>query len=577
VSVKKIKDPIYGYIEIDNELVSKVIDTAVFQRLRNVRQTSYASLYPSSLSNRFVHSLGVYHLGKIVSEAIYNSVTFHKKKSTSLLNTLYNLFSKEEWERYRLLFEWACLLHDVGHAPFSHTGEEFYIGSKSEADIEICDDEISYMTSAEISEMKEYTYQKHLKQLTGDIAFLNAKSPAPHEIMSAIVGISCFGGLFTNNEEKSFFSRCITGLTYAEADKLSHEDYNNMDQVKHREIKKKSLLNCFIKALHSTVIDVDRLDYIIRDAITMGYQSVSIDYKRLLQGVVIILEDDFNFTLGFHESAISIIENAVYAHDNEKKWVQGHPSILYEGYLIQQSIIEINEKLKTDFSNTPASLFSYDSLTEQGSRFGDMNVRLLGDEDILHFMKNVYPCKCSEEYFNRASRRLPVWKSESEYMYLFGSHEQEIISKAIKKMVGEEDAAKRGFVINQESLRVFKEGINEALEYGLENKAKNLRYKMKCFDAILSICRDFKIKEDILFLATNFFKSNFSKGDIRNLQILFSKTGSSRPLKEVSSPLLSTPPSHGRFIYLYYYPRDNGERINAKDFANAIEKALSEL
>jgi len=76
------------------------------------------------------------------------------------------------------------------------------------------------------------------------------------------------------------------------------------------------------------VIDVDRLDYIIRDAITIGYQSVSVDYSRLIHGMVIGSEGDegYNLTLGFHKSAISVIENAVYAHDNERKWIQGHPT-----------------------------------------------------------------------------------------------------------------------------------------------------------------------------------------------------------------------------------------------------------
>ena len=60
---KLIKDPLYGYIEIEDKYIS-IIDTAEFQRLRNIRQTGYASLYPSALHNRFVHSMGVFHLGK---------------------------------------------------------------------------------------------------------------------------------------------------------------------------------------------------------------------------------------------------------------------------------------------------------------------------------------------------------------------------------------------------------------------------------------------------------------------------------------------------------------------------------
>ena len=45
------------------------------------------------------------------------------------------------------------------------------------------------------------------------------------------------------------------------------------------------------------------LDYIIRDASTMGYQSVSIDYERLLSGIVAVRGGEYNFTVGFRSLA----------------------------------------------------------------------------------------------------------------------------------------------------------------------------------------------------------------------------------------------------------------------------------
>lgn len=67
---KQFKDPIYGYIEIDAAVVSEIIDTPAFQRLKDIRQTSYTPLYPAAYHNRYVHSLGVYHLGKIAFKSI---------------------------------------------------------------------------------------------------------------------------------------------------------------------------------------------------------------------------------------------------------------------------------------------------------------------------------------------------------------------------------------------------------------------------------------------------------------------------------------------------------------------------
>ena len=61
--MKQFKDPIYGYIDVRSRYIP-VINSAEFQRLRNIRQTGYESLYPNALHNRFVHSLGVFYLGK---------------------------------------------------------------------------------------------------------------------------------------------------------------------------------------------------------------------------------------------------------------------------------------------------------------------------------------------------------------------------------------------------------------------------------------------------------------------------------------------------------------------------------
>lgn len=117
---------------------------------------------------------------------------------------------------------------------------------------------------------------------------------------------------------------------------------------------KLSFYNSIISLLNSNTIDVDRLDYLIRDAFVMGYNSISIDYLRLLKGLLLIKGENDCINLAFNKSALSVIENVIYAHDSEKKWIQNHPIILYETFLIKNIIREVNNYYNI---NTGLNLF----------------------------------------------------------------------------------------------------------------------------------------------------------------------------------------------------------------------------
>ena len=75
---KRLKDPIYGYIQIPMTYMSGIVDSATFQRLRRIIQTSYSPLYSSAVHNRFVHSLGVYHLGAIAAQSLCGEIKLLK-------------------------------------------------------------------------------------------------------------------------------------------------------------------------------------------------------------------------------------------------------------------------------------------------------------------------------------------------------------------------------------------------------------------------------------------------------------------------------------------------------------------
>ena len=217
---KRLKDPIYGYIQVPIEYMTEIVDTAVFQRLRRIIQTSYSPLYSSAVHNRFVHSLGVYHLGTIAANALCREAKTILEIEDIVLERLYRVFVL------------ACLLHDVGHAPFSHTGEKLYLEENGDLSY-------TYIHQTLSDEVGTDSFRKDIPSGSGNAA--------PHEIMSAIVGLKAFPKYISSPEDKEFFARCITGYQYTQNDKES------------------CLKNCFISLLNSKVIDVDKLDYLIRE------------------------------------------------------------------------------------------------------------------------------------------------------------------------------------------------------------------------------------------------------------------------------------------------------------------------
>lgn len=118
MSEYEIRDPVYGFITF-NEWEKEIINHLVFQRLRRIRQLALTDMiYPGATHTRFEHSLGVMHLATKMYDAIVRNDS-NKQLLSEKLN-----YQEVGLQRDRQLVRLAALLHDVGHAPFSHASED---------------------------------------------------------------------------------------------------------------------------------------------------------------------------------------------------------------------------------------------------------------------------------------------------------------------------------------------------------------------------------------------------------------------------------------------------------------------
>lgn len=529
---KRIKDPIYGYIKVPTEYMTEIVDTANFQRLRRIIQTSYSPLYSSALHNRFVHSMGVYYLGDMASKQLISEIA--NKKDIKTINM--------DLDKYGEIFKLACLLHDVGHAPFSHTGESFYLGE--DRDYNEIHNKLSDVISSE--------------EFKRDIPVNKSLWAAPHEIMSSIIGVMQYKKFMKNTEEKEFFARCITGYKYSS---------NTLEN---------SIKNCFVSLLNSKVIDVDKLDYLIRDAYVTGFDTVNIDFERLLTSITVLFTEQGDCEVAYYKNAISVIENVVYAHDAERKWIQTHPIVLYEGYIIQHIISYLDEQTR----DGDKKLFSLNSLLKEGVELKDnLFISLLCDDDIIFLIKNFYRNELGIEFFERRERRHPVWKSEAEYKaFLLGLVEGGMVLNRFEKAMDTTSKyltkSTESWVIDEELIKKLEDEIKK-LEDIQDIQTKNVQIEdkdliLKVMHSLQNYAKEKDIECNFVIIKASQFNSGFGKPDFSKIKIIFKTNKNEEYVNfgDIVSSLKAKEKERDDFFYLFYKRKDSEEKVNIKNIDN---------
>ncbi len=217
-NIKLIKDPIYGFIEINRDIdkiILDIIDTIEFQRLRFITQLGLSFYtYPSANHTRFEHSLGVYKLAtEFISKIPENEIGDEDRK----------------------IFRIAALIHDLGHGPYSHVWENI-------------------TKSIYKKRLSKLNYPSHESWLI-DIL----------ENSTQISSILEEGGYLPDVKNLLCF---IYG--------------NKLDCMK---ISPKSNWLILLKLL-SSELDIDRLDYILRDSYFTGVASGVYDFERLRYSLI---------------------------------------------------------------------------------------------------------------------------------------------------------------------------------------------------------------------------------------------------------------------------------------------------
>lgn len=188
----KIKDVVYGEIDVTEPLIEELIATPEFQRLRRIKQLGVTDfIFPSAVHNRLIHSIGVYNVVKKMVEQI------EARDPGS--------FSEDEIIAVKV----AGLLHDLGHGPLSHTAETFFDFSHEDYTIKILQNEEGHIYRI----LKDYEIEEASPGLLDSVVQLINKDH-PNKALNSLISSSLDADRIDYLVRDSYF----TGVVYGKVD-----------------------------------------------------------------------------------------------------------------------------------------------------------------------------------------------------------------------------------------------------------------------------------------------------------------------------------------------------------------------
>jgi len=292
-----IHDPIHGTIKIC-EKAKAVINHPGFQRLRRVKALGFLDrVFPGAKHSRFEHSIGAYHIAKLLINSIKKVHEEVRMKNQGCLeNSEFIILNEQELEDILSPLQdyvaIAALLHDVGHGPFSHASESVM------PEIDKLVEENKEGSSNFVIEALRNKKKHNLKK--------KKKTKADHEDYSLLIMDKILRDLkWTKNE-----IQLVSALKY--------------EHVEVPESFSKTTVS-LLRLLVDGELDSDRMDYLLRDSHFCGVPYGKYDLNRLRDGLCIVKHQSKGFyQFGIMRKSLSAFEDFLFSRYQMHVQVYSH-------------------------------------------------------------------------------------------------------------------------------------------------------------------------------------------------------------------------------------------------------------
>ncbi len=289
----EINDAIHRTIVLSGS-EEEVLGHPYVQRLRFIRQLGFVSLvYPSATHDRFSHSLGTLHVVSILLRQL-------------LLNDDYSVLTRTLTEEEKMfvtrIVRLAALLHDIGHAPFSHTAEK---AMPSVSSLGLPPEWLRFPREDRRARHEDY-----------GVLFLREMSRGPDSVFDKDEA-EILASLIHHKKIKppGSWTRHFSGLINA------------------------SSLHRLARSFVSGDLDADRMDYLLRDAHFAGVAYGQFDLPWLISNLGVV-KDGEEYILSISDGGIHALEHYLFARYNMYTQVYMHKTVKCFEYYFQRALDE---------------------------------------------------------------------------------------------------------------------------------------------------------------------------------------------------------------------------------------------
>jgi HD superfamily phosphohydrolase len=291
---KVIRDSVHGSVRVDGPFLS-LIESDELQRLAGVHQLGLANLvYPGANHTRLEHSLGAF----FVAGRMCRSLRLDPREDT--------------------LVRCAALLHDIGHLPYSHTFE---------------------MVLHEQFGIDHVDISKRL--VTGEESVM---SDAELSVLGRRITVA--DALERHDLDAKEVAALLDGCAADDLQQRTLQDHEGQAHFNDRR---------YLGQMINGVLDVDQLDYLVRDAHYTGVAYGVIDLDRLIDTVEV-----FNGDLVVERGGVSAVEGMLVARALMFSSVYYHKTVRIAELMLAKAVELLHpDEIGEIFRMTDSSLLSY--------------------------------------------------------------------------------------------------------------------------------------------------------------------------------------------------------------------------